>query len=112
QTWDAPPGSFFRQNDHIYIAGKQYGNVFVMIQPPRGFGENPLAVYHSSDLIPPHFYLGTYRWLRDVFRADAVIQCGKHGTLEWLPGKGLGLSDTCYPELAIGRLAGLLPIHH
>ncbi|MGH9908209.1 MAG: cobaltochelatase subunit CobN, partial [Pyrinomonadaceae bacterium] len=109
ETWGAPPGSFFRQNNHIYIAGKQYGNVFVMIQPPRGFGENPLAVYHSGDLIPTHHYLGTYRWLRDVLRVDAVIQCGKHGTLEWLPGKGVGLSAACYPELAIGDLPVFYP---
>lgn len=109
EEWGASPGTFFRHDDEIYIAGKSYGNVFVMIQPPRGFGENPLAVYHSGDLIPTHHYLGAYRWLRDVFRADAIVQCGKHGTLEWLPGKGLGLSDSCYPELAIGDLPVFYP---
>ncbi len=109
EEWGAAPGNVFRQDDQIYIAGKSYGNVFVMIQPPRGFGENPLAVYHSGDLIPTHHYLGAYRWLRDVFRADAVVQCGKHGTLEWLPGKGLGLSESCYPELAIGDLPVFYP---
>jgi cobaltochelatase CobN len=109
QEWGVAPGTFFRQDDEIYIAGKLYGNVFVMIQPPRGFGENPLAVYHSGDLIPTHHYLGVYQWLRDAFRADAVVQCGKHGTLEWLPGKGLGLSNSCYPELAIGDLPVFYP---
>ncbi|MGH9843714.1 MAG: cobaltochelatase subunit CobN, partial [Blastocatellia bacterium] len=109
EEWGAPPGTVFRWGDEIYVAGKLYGNVFVMIQPPRGFGENPLAVYHSGDLIPTHHYLGAYRWLRDVFRADAMVQCGKHGTLEWLPGKGLGLSDGCYPELAIGDLPVFYP---
>jgi len=92
-----------------YIAGKLYGNIFVMIQPPRGFGENPLAVYHSGDLIPTHHYLGAYHWLRHVIRADALVQCGKHGTLEWLPGKGIGLSESCYPELAIGDLPVFYP---
>ncbi|MGH9963090.1 MAG: cobaltochelatase subunit CobN, partial [Pyrinomonadaceae bacterium] len=109
QEWGTAPGTHFRHGNEIYIAGKQYGNVFVMIQPPRGFGENPLAVYHSGDLIPTHQYLGTYRWLRDVFHADALVQCGKHGTLEWLPGKGLGLSAGCYPELAIGDLPVFYP---
>jgi cobaltochelatase CobN len=109
QAWGAQPGEVFRRGDEIYVAGKLYGNVFVMIQPPRGFGENPLAVYHSGDLIPTHHYLGAYRWLRDVFRADALVQCGKHGTLEWLPGKGLGLSEGCYPELAIGDLPVFYP---
>ncbi len=109
EEWGAPPGAVFRHGNEIYVAGKLYGNIFVMIQPPRGFGENPLAVYHSGDLIPTHHYLGAYRWLRDVFRADALVQCGKHGTLEWLPGKGLGLSNACYPELAIGDLPVFYP---
>jgi cobaltochelatase CobN len=108
-SWGARPGDVFRHGDDIYVAGKLYGNVFVMIQPPRGFGENPLAVYHSGDLIPTHHYLGAYRWLSDLFGADAVVQCGKHGTLEWLPGKALGLSDECYPELAIGDLPVFYP---
>jgi cobaltochelatase CobN len=109
EEWGAPPGSVFRSGEEIYVAGKLYGNVFVMIQPPRGFGANPLAVYHSGDLIPTHHYLGAYHWLRHVFRADALVQCGKHGTLEWLPGKGLGLSESCYPELAIGDLPVFYP---
>ncbi len=109
EKWGAPPGEVFRRDDEIYVAGKLYGNVFVMIQPPRGFGENPLAVYHSGDLIPTHHYLGAYRWLRDEFQADALVQCGKHGTLEWLPGKSLGLSEGCYPELAIGDLPVFYP---
>jgi cobaltochelatase CobN len=109
QEWGAAPGSVFRRGEEIYVAGRLYGNIFVMIQPPRGFGENPLAVYHSGDLIPTHHYLGAYHWLRHVFRADALVQCGKHGTLEWLPGKGLGLSGSCYPELAIGDLPVFYP---
>ncbi len=109
EEWGAPPGRVFRGADRIYIAGKLYGNLFVMIQPPRGFGENPLAVYHSGDLIPTHHYLGAYHWLRHVFRADALVQCGKHGTLEWLPGKGIGLTEGCYPELAIGDLPVFYP---
>ncbi len=98
--WGEAPGAAYRSGDDVYVAGMRFGNVFVMIQPPRGFGENPLAVYHSGELVPTHHYLGAYRWLRDVFGADAIVQCGKHGTLEWLPGKALGLSAACYPALA------------
>ncbi|MGH8653395.1 MAG: cobaltochelatase subunit CobN [Gammaproteobacteria bacterium] len=109
QAWGEPPGEVYRDGDHVYVAGLRFGNVLVMIQPPRGFGENPLAVYHSGDLIPTHQYLGAYRWLREEFRADALVHCGKHGTLEWLPGKGLGLSEACYPELAIGDIPVFYP---
>ncbi len=108
-AWGEPPGQAYRAGDDIYVAGLQFGNVFVMIQPPRGFGENPLAVYHSGDLVPTHHYLGAYRWLRDVFGADAIVQCGKHGTLEWLPGKSLGLSGACYPALALGDIPLFYP---
>jgi cobaltochelatase CobN len=109
QAWGEPPGEVYRDSDHVYVAGLRFGNVFVMIQPPRGFGENPLAVYHSGDLIPTYQYLGAYCWLREEFRADALIHCGKHGTLEWLPGKGLGLSEACYPDLAIGDIPVFYP---
>ena len=95
--------------DDVYVAGLRSGNIFVMIQPPRGFGENPLAVYHSGELVPTHHYLGAYRWMRDVFRADAIVQLGKHGTLEWLPGKGVGLSEACYPQLALGDVPLFYP---
>ena len=99
-AWGPAPGSAYRVNDDVYVAGIAFGKVFVMIQPPRGFGENPLAVYHSGELVPTHHYLGTYHWLREIFEADAIVQCGKHGTLEWLPGKSVGLAADCYPVLA------------
>ena len=107
--WGAAPGDAYRSGDDVYVAGVRYGNVFVMIQPPRGFGENPLAVYHSGELVPTHQYLGAYAWVRDVFGADAIVQCGKHGTLEWLPGKALGLSASCYPALAQGDVPLFYP---
>ena len=101
ETWGDPPGEVYRSNGSLAVAGIDLGNVFVGLQPPRGFGENPIAVYHSPDLPPTHHYIAYYRWIRDVFQADAMIHVGKHGTLEWLPGKGIGLSSACYPELAL-----------
>ena len=101
ETWGEPPGQVYRTNGSLAVAGIDLGNVFIGLQPPRGFGENPIAVYHSPDLPPTHHYVAYYRWIRDVFQADAMIHVGKHGTLEWLPGKGIGLSSACYPELAL-----------
>ncbi len=80
-----------------------------MIQPPRGFGENPVAIYHDPDLPPSHHYLAAYRWLDHEFGADAVVHLGKHGTLEWLPGKGLGLSAGCAPDAVLGELPLVYP---
>ncbi|SQD98946.1 MULTISPECIES: cobaltochelatase subunit CobN [unclassified Parafrankia] len=93
----------------IVLAALRFGNVVLMIQPPRGFGENPVAIYHDPDLPPSHHYLAAYRWLDEVFGADAVIHLGKHGTLEWLPGKGLGLSAGCAPDAVLGDLPFVYP---
>ncbi len=100
-AWGEPPGQVYRTGDDLAIAGIDLGNVFVGLQPPRGFGENPIAVYHSPDLAPTHHYVAYYRWVRDIFKADAMVHVGKHGTMEWLPGKGIGLSNACYPEVAL-----------
>ncbi|MDP9428020.1 MAG: cobaltochelatase subunit CobN, partial [Actinomycetota bacterium] len=85
------------------------GNVVVMVQPPRGFGENPIAIYHDPDLPPSHHYLAAYWWLRSVFAAHALVHVGKHGNLEWLPGKTVGLSASCGPDAAIGDLPLVYP---
>ena len=77
--------------------------------PPRGFGENPIAIYHSPDLTPTHHYIAYYHWIREIFKADAMVHVGKHGTLEWLPGKGIGLSAACYPEVALSDLPLFYP---
>jgi cobaltochelatase CobN len=100
-AWGEPPGQVYRTGDDLAIAGIDLGNVFVGLQPPRGFGENPIAVYHSPDLAPTHHYVAYYRWVRDIFKADAMVHVGKHGTMEWLPGKGIGLSNSCYPEVTL-----------
>ncbi|MBV9387607.1 MAG: cobaltochelatase subunit CobN [Chroococcidiopsidaceae cyanobacterium CP_BM_ER_R8_30] len=91
------------------IAGIQLGNVFVGIQPARGYDVDPALNYHAPDLEPPHAYLAFYCWLRQHFGAQAVVHVGKHGNLEWLPGKGVALSASCYPEVALGPLPHLYP---
>ncbi|BBZ67540.1 cobaltochelatase subunit CobN [Mycolicibacterium insubricum] len=154
--WGPPPGEMFvdRSRDpdgEIVIAAIRSGNVVVMVQPPRGFGENPVAIYHDPDLPPSHHYLAAYRWLDGEFgercssastrladdrpgefgercssastrladdrpgefggdfKADAVVHLGKHGNLEWLPGKNLGMSASCGSDAALGSLPLVYP---
>ena len=110
EDWGEPPGGVYVDDDgSLFMAGLRLGNVFVGIQPPRGFGENPIAIYHSPDIAPTHHYIAFYRWLRDGFGADAVVHLGKHGTLEWTPGKGVGLSRSCIPEVCLPDLPHFYP---
>ncbi len=85
------------------------GHVAVGLQPARGYNIDPQASYHDPDLVPPHGYLAFYCWLRRTFGAHAVVHMGKHGNLEWLPGKALALSEACYPEAALGPMPHLYP---
>ena len=91
------------------VPALRLGNVAVLIQPARGYNISPKATYHDPALTPPPSYLAAYGWLADEFRADAVIDLGKHGTLEWLPGKALALSAECFPEAVLGPLPHLYP---
>lgn len=109
ESWGKPPGELFCYEDQLLIPGLLNGNVFIGLQPPRGFLEDPASIYHSPDLAIPHQYLAYYRWIRDAFCADAVMHIGKHGSLEWLPGKGVGLSNSCYPDLVISDLPNIYP---
>ncbi|MHC5595956.1 MAG: cobaltochelatase subunit CobN, partial [Nostoc sp.] len=93
----------------IPVPGIQLGNIFVGIQPARGYDNDPSLNYHAPDLEPTHAYLAFYYWVRESFGADAVVHVGKHGNLEWLPGKSLALSSNCYPEVAFGALPHLYP---
>ncbi|WDN88744.1 cobaltochelatase CobN [Desulfosarcina sp. BuS5] len=107
--WGEIPGDLFVHEEKMHFAGLINGNLFITIQPPRGYFENIEKIYHDMYLSTPHHYLAQYRWIKDVFRADAVMHVGKHGSLEWLPGKALGLSDECYPDLAIMDLPNIYP---
>lgn len=108
-NWGGMPGELFVHEDRLLFPGTVNGNVFITIQPPRGKLERQDQLVHDPDIPPPHHYLAHYRWIRNVFKADAVMHVGKHGSLEWLPGKALGLSDECYPDLAIMDLPNIYP---
>ncbi|MEN6413534.1 MAG: cobaltochelatase subunit CobN [Veillonellales bacterium] len=109
KDWGDPPGDVFHYDGKLLVPGMLNGNIYITVQPPRGFGEDPAKIYHSPDCAPTHHYLGYYYWLRDVWQADAVVHVGTHGSLEWLPGKGAGLSRQCYPDLSIDDLPNVYP---
>ncbi|MFD9634375.1 cobaltochelatase subunit CobN [Streptomyces violascens] len=119
QHWGPPPGEMFLDRSRnpegdIVLAALRRGNLLILIQPPRGFGENPIAIYHDPDLPPSHHYLAAYRWIAASaadggFGADAMIHLGKHGNLEWLPGKNAGLSAACGPDAALGDIPLVYP---
>jgi cobaltochelatase CobN len=103
KEWGEPPERPFA------IPGVTFGNVLVTVQPPRGFGMDPSKVYHDSDLQPPHDYYAFYSWLREAFEADAVVHLGTHGSLEWLPGKTVGLDAESAPDALVADLPNVYP---
>jgi cobaltochelatase CobN len=115
EAWGPPPGELYVDHSggdpegEIVLAALRAGNVVLLVQPPRGFGENPIAIYHDPELPPSHHYLAAYRWLERGFGAHAVIHLGKHGTLEWLPGKNLGMSADCAADAALGSMPLIYP---
>lgn len=112
--WQVTCASHFQSTsksdvENLPISGIQLGNIFVGIQPSRGYDLDPSLNYHAPDLEPTPAYLAFYYWLRQHFEANAIVHVGKHGNLEWLPGKSVALSDCCYPEVAFGALPHLYP---
>src|SRR5207248_1437967 len=105
--WGFPEGDPFFEDRGFHLPVKTYGNVAVAIQPARGYNIDPKSTYHDPALVPPHGYFAFYFWLRHCFGADAIIHNGKHGNLEWLPGKATALSSSCYPEAALGPMPQL-----
>ncbi|HEV3045833.1 MAG TPA: cobaltochelatase subunit CobN [Solirubrobacteraceae bacterium] len=109
ERWGPPPGDRYVDDEDFVVAGLELGNVLVAIQPPRGYGEDQVGIYHDPELPPTHHYLACYRWLDAVWGADAIVHLGKHGTLEWLPGKMLALSAACAPDAALGDVPLVYP---
>ncbi|MDR7087969.1 cobaltochelatase CobN [Aeromicrobium panaciterrae] len=110
EAWGPAPGKLFvNEQQEIVLATIRAGNIVLMIQPPRGYGENPVAIYHDPDMAPSHHYLAAYRWVEQAFGAHAVVHLGKHGSMEWLPGKNAALSAACGTDAAIGNLPLIYP---
>jgi cobaltochelatase CobN len=109
QRW-GPAASDPRYRDgRLMLSGFELGGTFVGVQPARGYEIDVAASYHDPDLVPPHGYLAFYAWLRSVYRAHAIVHVGKHGSLEWLPGKSVALGPGCFPDAVLGPLPHLYP---
>ena len=111
ERWGEPRHDPFHlaASDTFAIPAFECGNVVIGLQPARGYNIDPQSTYHDPDLVPPHGYFAFYAWLRTVRDVHAVIHAGKHGNLEWLPGKALALGESCYPEAVFGPLPHLYP---
>jgi cobaltochelatase CobN len=114
--WGEAPGDRYLDSSEnaspggdLIVAGLELGDVVVLIQPPRGYGDDQVGIYHDPELAPAHHYLAAYRWLDHHWGADAIVHLGKHGTLEWLPGKMLALSASCAPDVALGSMPLVYP---
>ncbi|MEH6630393.1 MAG: cobaltochelatase subunit CobN [Halopseudomonas aestusnigri] len=111
ERWGAPETDPFFMSEKTAFAVSAFhcGNVIVGLQPARGYNINPVDTYHSPDLVPPHGYLAFYAWLRQEEKVDVIVHMGKHGNMEWLPGKSLALSNECIPEAVFGPMPHLYP---
>ena len=112
EEWGKAPGDvMLSEKGNILIPGTLDGNIFLTVQPSRQYGMDPAKAYHDPYIAPTHQYLAFYYWLRQVWKADAVIHLGTHGNLEWLPGKSVGLDEDSFPDIALGDLPNVYPYH-
>jgi len=109
ERWGPPETDPFMRGGAFALPVFRCGQVAVGLQPARGYNIDPVKTYHDPDLVPPHGYFAFYAWIRREFDAQAIVHMGKHGNLEWLPGKALALSEACYPEATLGPLPHLYP---
>ncbi|WP_336968525.1 cobaltochelatase subunit CobN [Sphingobium aromaticiconvertens] len=109
ERWGSPEADPFVQDGAFQLPVHRFGHVAVAVQPARGYNIDAKATYHDPALVPPHGYLAFHIWLNRHFGAHAVVHVGKHGNLEWLPGKALALSDSCLPEICAGPIPQLYP---
>lgn len=107
--WGAAPGNVMVYEGKIVLPGIMFGNIFVGAQPMRGWGENSTDITHSSTLPPTHQYIAFYMWLQKNMGANAVIHLGTHGTLEWLPGRSVGLGEDDWPDVLLGNIPNIYP---
>ncbi len=108
--WGSPEEDpFIIEGNRFALAIARFGNLVIGIQPARGYNIDPKQTYHDPDLVPPHGYFAFYAWLRQHFKALAIVHFGKHGNLEWLPGKAVGLSQSCFPEATLGPTPHIYP---
>jgi magnesium chelatase subunit H len=106
-VWGPAPGRANTDGASLFVLGHQFGNVFVGLQPAFGYEGDPMRLLFERGFAPTHAFCAFYRWIREDFRADAVLHFGTHGALEFMPGKQAGLSGNCWPDRLIGDLPNI-----
>ncbi len=107
ESWGEPPGHLNSDGQNLLIYGKQFGNVFIGVQPTFGYEGDPMRLLFSRSASPHHGFAAYYTYLEHVWQADAVLHFGTHGSLEFMPGKQMGMSVECYPDSLIGKIPNL-----
>nr|CAB3486400.1 unnamed protein product [Digitaria exilis] len=107
ENWGKPPGHLNSDGENLLVYGKQYGNVFIGVQPTFGYEGDPMRLLFSKSASPHHGFAAYYTFVEKIFQADAVLHFGTHGSLEFMPGKQVGMSDTCYPDSLIGNIPNI-----
>ncbi|CAN6444830.1 unnamed protein product [Victoria cruziana] len=106
-SWGKPPGNLNSDGENLLVYGKQYGNVFIGVQPTFGYEGDPMRLLFSKSASPHHGFAAYYSFVEKIFKADAVLHFGTHGSLEFMPGKQVGMSDVCYPDSLIGNIPNI-----
>jgi magnesium chelatase subunit H len=107
ENWGPPPGHLNSDGQHLLVYGKQFGNVFIGVQPTFGYEGDPMRLLFSRSASPHHGFAAYYTYLDKIWQADAVLHFGTHGSLEFMPGKQMGMSGDCYPDNLIGSIPNL-----
>jgi len=107
ENWGTPPGNLNSDGQNLLIFGKHFGNVFIGVQPTFGYEGDPMLLLFSRSASPHHGFAAYYTYLNSIWKADAVLHFGTHGSLEFMPGKQMGMSGACYPDNLIGMIPNL-----
>ena len=104
ENWGPAPGNLNSDGQNLLVYGKEFGNVFIGVQPSFGYEGDPMRLLFAKSASPHHGFAAYYTYLEKIFQADAVLHFGTHGSLEFMPGKQVGMSGTCYPDRLINSL--------
>ena len=107
ESWGPPPGHLNTDGQNLLVFGKEFGNVFIGVQPTFGYEGDPMRLLFSRSASPHHGFAAYYTYLEQIWKADAVLHFGTHGSLEFMPGKQIGMSETCFPDSLIGTIPNL-----
>ncbi|MBW4650617.1 MAG: magnesium chelatase subunit H [Kastovskya adunca ATA6-11-RM4] len=107
ENWGPPPGHLNSDGENLLVYGKQFGNIFIGVQPTFGYEGDPMRLLFSRSASPHHGFAAYYTYLEQIWKADAVLHFGTHGSLEFMPGKQMGMSGECYPDNLIGSTPNL-----